>query len=168
MTVENTLRRVHDDIAVGDLGMARIRLGSLLVAHPDSQKVRLEMLRVCRLAGDPSAAGRYGFLTDLVEQHEIDAFAHRHGGRATLMLRAVGYDAVSLDILPQQARDRLLELEGQAANDPAGVGAVALHEENETWVDAVVTAGCLLAALILATLLVLGVVQAFQLVSGWL
>ena len=164
MGTDRLLARVRSDIAAGDLGLARVRLQSAL-ARDGSPEVRRELVRVCRLSGDRAAAGRYAFLTADLRSEEEAAFAARHGGRATLMLRALGYLPEPHTLAPQ-VRARLRELERRRADDPPGVGTTA-EVDSSVIPFAIAMTGCLLGALVGVTIVVLGCVQAWQLLSSW-
>ncbi|WP_433796343.1 DUF6584 family protein [Actinoplanes sp. CA-252034] len=102
MAKPEVLLRVEADLARGHVRSAIQRLGSLLADHPQDLEVRARLADVCRRAGDVPEAGRWGFLTEDAEPHEIAAFARKN----------------------RSATDRLslLRLHGE---DPRGLGPLA-------------------------------------------
>jgi hypothetical protein len=167
MGTERVLARVRGDIESGDLGLARLRLQSAL-GPTGADDVRRELVRVCRLSGDPAAAGRFGYLTDEIEDHETEAFEARHGGRATLILRAIG-PIHDVERLSPEVRARLRALEERKADDPPGVGAVGAVGAGATdWRDTAFVAGCVAALLVLLAIFVVGLVATVRLALHWL
>jgi hypothetical protein len=165
MGTERVLARVGHDIESGDLGLARLRLLSALDAT-GADDVRRELVRVCRLSGDPAAAGRFGFLTDEIEDHETEAFEARHGGRAALILRAIG-PIDDVERLSPEVRARLRALEERRAGDPARVGAEGAVEDTD-WREIAFIAGCVTALLMLLAIFVVGLVATVRLALHWL
>lgn len=165
MGTEAVLDRVREDVEAGDLGLARLRLQSALAAT-GSDAVRRELVRVCRLAGDPAAAGRYGFLTDDVAEHELAALAARNGGRATLILRSIG-PIGQLERLSPDVRVRVRDLEARKASDPPGVGGVASSRELD-WTDRAFTVGCVSVLVLLVAIFGVGLFVVVRLLVAWL
>jgi len=101
--VERALR----DLQEGRPRMARERLKSLVIAHPDDRRVRRLLAEAYRRDGQPTEAGRWGFLEDdAATGSEREAFVrhvryprdHYIGlGRLHRLLRCDDFDAVGDD-----------------------------------------------------------------------
>jgi hypothetical protein len=115
--LERTLGRVEDDLARGDLSMARQRLRSLVDAYPQRLDLRIRLADVYRAMGEPIQAGRWRYLgppRDKADEAEIDAFARSHDRRAAVLADQIGYRGRVDQVTDINARDRLQELRDHA------------------------------------------------------
>jgi hypothetical protein len=78
MAKPEVLSRVDADLARGDTRLATRRLAGLLGADPQDLEVRARLADTYRRAGDLPEAGRWGFLTEDTEPHEVAAFVRKH------------------------------------------------------------------------------------------
>ncbi|MEV0902738.1 DUF6584 family protein [Actinoplanes sp. NPDC049802] len=78
MAKPEVLSRVDADLERGDIRLATQRLAGLLAADPQDLELRSRLADVYRGAGNAAEAGRWGFLTEGAEPHEIEAFARKH------------------------------------------------------------------------------------------
>jgi hypothetical protein len=117
MPLDMTLARVEDDLARGDLSMARQRLRSLVDAFPQRLDLRVRLADVYRAMGEPAQAGRWRYLSqprDKTDEAEIDAFIRAHDRRAGAMAGEIGYRGRVDQVVDDYARARLQELRSQA------------------------------------------------------
>jgi hypothetical protein len=117
MSLDMTLARVEDDLARGDLSMARQRLRSLVDAFPQRLYLRVRLADVYRAMGEPTQAGRWRYLSpprDETDQAEIDGFVRAHDRRAGAMAGEIGYRGRVDQVADDYARARLQELRSQA------------------------------------------------------
>lgn len=121
MSKEETLAKVEADLALGHIHPALQRLASLTAAYPEDLEVRAKRAIVNRQIGNLTEAGRWGYLTEVVEPAEIVAFerAFPRSWNQLLALKLRGNPSSSLGPV---ARARLDELaERAAAEGPAPV-----------------------------------------------
>lgn len=100
------LHRAQRDASRGDLATARLRLGSYLSHDPDHRDVRAYLVDLCRKAGDPVEAGRWGYLTDDATDDERDRFEARYGGDQSLFMHHLN-DSTRVSRPSDHARRRL-------------------------------------------------------------
>ncbi|MEU8663385.1 DUF6584 family protein [Actinoplanes philippinensis] len=107
------LLRVEADLERGRVRSAIQRLAGLISVYPQDLELRARLADACRRAGDLPEAGRWGFLTEDAEPHEIAAFARKN--------------RLATDRL------RLLHLHGE---EPRGLGPLAQPRYADLVVDA--------------------------------
>lgn len=152
------LQRARRDIARGDLGTARIRLGSYLRHDPDHAVARAYLVELCRKAGDPADAGRWGYLTDQATDAERDAFDGRFGGDRQLVRRQL-QDATRVSQPSAAAQQRLGKMEelrprGRLRDEPI--------DHSASWSERLFGLGCGLCVLWALFLALLGAWQVSQ------
>jgi hypothetical protein len=91
VTLDDTLALVTADVDRGELAAARRRLRELLVSRPHRLDVRERLAQIYRGMGEPAQAGRWGYLSDDVPPHELQAFQSACDGDAALMLEALAW-----------------------------------------------------------------------------
>jgi hypothetical protein len=75
MPLDLTLQKVEEDIAAGDLGIARDRLHGLIATYPDRLDLRPILGEVYWQLEYPSMAGRYWYLVEKPQPHMKQALA---------------------------------------------------------------------------------------------
>ena len=116
MSKEETLARVDADLARGHTFRAAQRLASLTAIHPDDLEVRTRRFDVNHRIGNFVEAGRWGYLTEEVDPHDIAAF-ERAFKRAWDQLRALKLRSDPTPHLGPSARARLEALARRAAEE---------------------------------------------------
>ncbi|MDC5698264.1 hypothetical protein OO014_13450 [Intrasporangium calvum] len=74
MSEQETLARVHDDLAAGRVALARQRLRGLVGSYPQRLDLREELAELYRRDGVLSQAGRWTFLSETRNPAELRAF----------------------------------------------------------------------------------------------
>jgi hypothetical protein len=110
---QDGLARVELDIERGHTHLALQRLAAMAAEHPDDLEIRAIRGLVNHRIGDFAEAGRWGFLTESVEEADLAAFerAFKHPWDRLRALK-LRYDPSS--VLGPRARERLAELIAQA------------------------------------------------------
>jgi hypothetical protein len=136
--IQETLEKVAQEIAAGDLGKARDRLHGLLATYPGDLALRRRLGEVYWALQQPAMAGRYWYLE---EKKSFDMGAacrafERHCGHDPLqMLLALKYKGDLGSIRDTFAGGALLELQGQVEErcgyrvDPSRRGAAKYEPE---------------------------------------
>ena len=117
MALAETLRRVDDEIASGDLGKARDRLLGLLRTYPANLYVRDRLGDVYWRLQYPELAGRYWYLFERVTpemEQACAAFERKFASHPRPMLREIGYRGGLAALGGSYAEQCLLDL-AQAA-----------------------------------------------------
>lgn len=156
----NALVRARRDVQRGDLGTARLRLASHLSNNPDQTDVRRMLVELCRQAGDPADAGRWGYLTELATDAERDAFDARFGGNRNLIRHALN-DSTRVSRPSATARERLGAMEDYPSRARSADPEPAL---TATWGERLAGVGCGLVVLWTLFLALLGAWQFSQFV----
>ncbi|MBC9956889.1 DUF6584 family protein [Yimella sp. cx-51] len=157
-TVPDAVRSALADEEKGDLAKARLRLGSYLAHDPDHAVARTLLVRLCRAAGDPAAAGRWGYLTDDATDAERDAFDAQFGGDRERVHRELNDSTrVSRPSVASQTRISRLPVRTAKETDSQRPSA-----ESSRWPDRLFGLGCLLCLLWSVVLMLLGSWQVAQ------
>ncbi|GIE77241.1 hypothetical protein Aph02nite_31910 [Actinoplanes philippinensis] len=114
MAKPEALLRVEADLEHGRVRSAIQRLGGLISAYPQDLELRARLADACRRAGDVPEAGRWGFLTEDAEPHEIAAFTRKNRS-ATDRLRLLHLHGEEPRGLGPLAQPRYAELAADAA-----------------------------------------------------
>ncbi|MBO3087933.1 DUF6584 family protein [Cellulomonas dongxiuzhuiae] len=163
MTVERTLARVDDDLRTGDVEMALTRLRSLVRSLPHRLDARERFADVHRLAGNAVEAGRWSYLAEHRDPDEVTAFERAFGDDPVRVMQALRWRGPETAATTESARRILLDVRTRAEAkagrtlDWASPGA-----DDSRW-GALAMVGCLVAALVLAALVVVGAVT----VASW-
>lgn len=166
VTTKRTFARVDDDLERGDVAMARTRLKSLLISLPQSLEARERLGDLYRREGDRVEAGRWSYLSEQRDLGETTAFERACGGNPVRIMRGLRWQGSEDDATTEVARERLLDVRTRAE---AAAGKKLEWSDRgrevggSTW-DDVVPVGCLLVALVLLFLVVVGAVT----VLGWI
>ncbi|UZN02888.1 DUF6584 family protein [Cellulomonas sp. S1-8] len=165
MTVERTLAKVDEDLRLGDVEMARTRLRSLVQSLPHRLDARDRLADVYRLEGNLVEAGRWSYLGEDRDPEEVAAFERACGDDAVRIMRALRWRGPEDAAGTEAARQRLLDVRTRA-QDKAGRKLdweTSGREAAGSRRDDLGTVGCLLGALVLVALMVVGAVT----VVGW-
>lgn len=168
MTVERTLARAADDVAAGDVRLARRRLRDLVVAFPRDLTVRDALAAVYRLEGDVPQAGRWSYLADERDESEAEAFRRRYADDPVLIMRALAWRGSEDDAPTDTARRRLAEVRldaERATGVPQTWEDPRVPEPRWSWGE---RAGCALLVLVgvgVVVLLLAGIVDLAA--RGW-
>ncbi|MBK1834922.1 DUF6584 family protein [Roseibacillus ishigakijimensis] len=159
MPVEATIGKARAELAAGNHRRAKEIVHSSLGNYGYSPKLYRFYGEILLSMGDELQAGRYLFYSvdnpNTVEREAIDLFLERHGGENFKALLAAGpkFHAQSLSDFPSFARRRLSEL-GAPENLER-----AMKSDNLGWLW---LSGCLLAALVIMVLAVIGAFTVIQ------
>lgn len=99
MAEKETQQRIAEDLAMGNLAMARQRLRGLVGSYPDRQDLRLQLADLYRRSGQPGQAGRWSFLSEDADPSELAAFAREYPD-PMLRMRVVGWRLPESDATP--------------------------------------------------------------------
>ena len=113
MAKEETLAKVQADIERGDLGMARERLGSLIVSYPDDLSLRSKLADVHYRLQMPSQAGRFWYLDEPVTDEmrvARAAFEASHGKHSRRIAQALMFRGNIEEVVDPFARATLEQL----------------------------------------------------------
>lgn len=117
------MTRVKADLAAGDWRLASHRLRGHLVAAPECEAARTELVLIYRAAGCPQEAGRWGFLlSEVATADELAAFEAGCSARLTpdwtgfMMRRAIRWPP-GLTPSTSDAKTRLDQLAARAAQE---------------------------------------------------
>lgn len=166
MTVERTLARVDGDLSTGDVAMARTRLKSLVQSLPHRLDARERLADVCRLDGDRVEAGRWSYLSEARDPAEVDAFEHACGRDPVRIMRGLRWRGPEEAATSEFARQTLADVRARAeaaAGKPLD-WANPGRDVGDPWWQDVFTLGCLLGAVALVALVVIGATT----VVGWI
>lgn len=163
MTVDGTLARAAADLAAGDGVLARRRLSDLLTSHPARLDVRDALAAAYRADGHTAQAGRWSYLAEHRDPAEQDAFLRAYGHDPFRLMTALRWRGPEDDAATEVARERLRALRAQAEREAGR----RVPWEAPRRPEPLVTprrVGRVLAALLAATVVVLGVVELVGLV----
>ena len=117
------MTRVKADLVAGDWRLATHRLRGHLVAAPECEAARTELVLIYRAAGCPQEAGRWGFLfPEVATADELVAFEAGCSARLTsewtgfMMRRAIRWPH-GLTPSTSVAKTRLDQLDARAAQE---------------------------------------------------
>jgi hypothetical protein len=150
MAKPEVLSRVDADLRRGHTRLAARRLIDLLSNDPQDLEIRARLADTCRRTGDIAEAGRWAFLTEDAEPHEIEAFARKYRSAADRLrlLRLRGEDARGLGPLAEPRWTGLLaaaEAEPRpepvlkAAGKPRRIGPVPRAATVMPWTEPIHT-----------------------------
>ena len=171
MPIDRTLDRVHDDLAVGQVGRARQRLRGLIASFPDRLELRTMLAETYREEGQVVQAGRWSFLDEDADPVEVRAFLTAYPDPVQRMRKVCWSDAVDVAVAGPFAAARLTEL--RAAAERAHGAPVSWQqprqrpgEEQDSTGDRLAMAGCGLTLLVVLALAVVGGVVVLRALLG--
>ncbi len=169
MAIESTLQKVKEDIAAGDLGLARDRLHGLISTYPNRLDLRPRLGEVYWQLQFPAMAGRYWYLAEdraPDKEEAIGRFESACGEDPRAILHALKFrgDLDSLDDL--YAREKLLDLQDQVA-EKHGYRLDFKRRGSERYVSTprldrerrMVYLGCSLVATLALSLMIMGIIS---------
>ena len=109
MAKQDVLARVEQDIERGHTHLALQRLAALAAEQPDDLEIRAMRGRINHAIGNFAEAGRWGFLTEEVDEQDLAAF-ERAFPSPWDRLRALKLRYDPSSVLGPRARERLAEL----------------------------------------------------------
>lgn len=112
MAENETQRRIAEDLAAGNVAMARQRLRGLVGSYPERQDLRVQLAAVYRMEDNLGQAGRWSFLSDDADPQELAAFARAYPDPVERM-RVVGWRSPESDATAVVAA-RLTQLREEA------------------------------------------------------
>ncbi|KYH44069.1 DUF6584 family protein [Branchiibius sp. NY16-3462-2] len=172
MAEKETQHRIAEDLAAGDVAMARQRLRGLVGSYPERQDLRLQLADLYRREGHAGQAGRWSFLAEDADPEELAAFARDYPD-PVLRMRVVGWRAAESDATPVVA-ERLAQLRAEA--ERAEGHALAWEHsgdpdfEQSRWEKALEVVGISAFMLVLALMAIGGVsfvIQGVKTVAAW-
>lgn len=172
MAENETQHRIAEDLAAGNVAMARQRLRGLVGSYPDRQDLRLQLADLYRQEGHAGQAGRWSFLADDADPQELAAFARDYPD-PVLRMRVVGWRSPESDATPVVAA-RLAQLR-QEAERAEGRSLSWEHSgdtgfEQSRW-EKVVEVAAVGALMVVLALMAIGgvafVIQGVKIVAGW-
>lgn len=162
VAVADTLRRVEQDLARGDVWMARQRLLGLIAAFPTRLDLRERLAEVYRRIGDRAQAGRWSFLADVRDPTETEAFERAYARDPVRLMRALRWRGPESGASTAVAAERLLLLRQDAERQEKG--AVRWEDARHrtpppTWRGRLVEWALIATAVLVVTLIGIGAVS---------
>ena len=158
VSVERTLARVDEDLRCGDVTMARTRLTSFLQSQPRELVARERLTELYRLDGDQVEAGRWSYLSERRDPDEVAAFERACGRNPVRIMRALRWRGSEDAAATEVARQRLLDVR-ERAEAKAGKKldwSDGGREVGAPWWSDAFAIGCLVTAVLLLALVVIG------------
>ncbi len=168
MPLQKTLATVERDIQNGDLGKARDRLLSLLIAYPDNLELRYKLGEVYWELRFPAMAGRYWYLEERTNpriQSACTAFERAFGHDPLRMFLAIKfkgdlsllqgtYAGQTLGDLRQRAQEKYPYHPIFRKPEEKGAGP----KRQSAWSNRLIAIGCGLVALLGLALMIVGLI----------
>jgi hypothetical protein len=174
MSIEQTLEKVEQDIASGDLGKARDRLHGLVATYPNRLALRRKLGDIYWQLQYPAMAGRYWYLEeskspDMVAACKVFEGSCGHSSFQILLALKFRGDLESID--SEFVKDSLLTLQAQVKNEygylvdfqKQGADKYQWTPRSKTR-GRVSTIGCVVAAVLGIALMLIGLGT----VIGWM
>jgi hypothetical protein len=120
MSIEQTLKKVEQDISFGDYGKARDRLHGLIATYPNDLALRRKLGNIYRQLQYPAMAGRYWYLEEDKSPDMLaacTAFERSCGHSSFQILLSLKFQGDPNSINSEFAKDRLLRLQSQVKDE---------------------------------------------------
>jgi hypothetical protein len=172
MSKEQTLIKVEQDIAGGDLGKARDRLHGLIAAYPDDLSLRSQLGDVYERLQYPAMAGRYWYLVEKKTPDMLAAcnqFEQTCGNDSLQILRSLKFRGDPEAIEDEFAAKRLQSLQKRVSseygftvdfNKPGDEKYVPTRKNK--FLSALSKLGCVVIILAMLALLVIGGIATYR------
>jgi hypothetical protein len=182
MPIEDTLRKVENDIQAGDLGKARDRLHGLISNYPDNIELRDELGQIYWRLQMPEMAGRYWYLVENKDENMAGAgqrFEAKFGNDPALILFAIKFRGDLEAIKDTFAGQVLLDLDLRAKEkhtwyeDFRKKGAAKYQQDKRDSVKNktsgfVIKWGCITAIVLLILFFLIGVIVSIVAFIRWI
>lgn len=172
MAETKTQHRIAEDLAAGNVALARQRLRGLVGSYPDRQDLRAQLADLYRREGHLGQAGRWSFLAEDADSTELAAFAREYPDPVERM-RVIGWRTPETNATPVVA-ERLAQLREEAeraeGHSLSWERSGAPDFTQSRWEKVLEVAGAGLVILVLALMAIGGVsfvIQGVHTVAGW-
>ncbi len=182
MPLNETLKKVEEDVRTGDLGKVKSRLHGLIATYPDNLALRKQLGEVYWMLQQPQMAGRYWYLVENKDERMQAAckrFEGAFGGDPFHMLLALKFKGNTEAIQDSYAGQILMDLDRRAraehgwysrfrARRQAGQDHPRQQAMTHRGRDLLIKAGCIVIGIMLFLLVSIGLINGVLTVMKWL